>query len=209
MAEQDAASFWETRYAESEQIWSGKPNQALVTTVATLQPGRTLDLGCGEGGDSVWLAEQGWQVTAIDIAANAIARARDETAARRIPDGRITWIIGDLACWQPTETYELVSACFLHSPVDFPRTAVLRRAAAAIVPGGHLLVVGHAESPPWSDAQDQAHHRFLDPPEEIAALQLDGAAWEAVVSDVRPRQGTGPDGEQATWHDTVVLLRRR
>ena len=207
--EPDAASFWQARYAESEQIWSGEPNHALVTTVAALQPGRALDLGCGEGGDSVWLAGRGWQVTAIDIATSAIVRARERAAARRIPDGRITWIIEDLARWQPTETYELVSACFLHSPIDFPRMAVLRRAAAAIVPGGHLLVVGHAESPPWSDAQDRAHHRLLDPPEEMAALQLDGTAWETVVSDVRPRQATGPDGEHATLRDTVVLLRRR
>jgi SAM-dependent methyltransferase len=211
VADRDAAAFWETRYGESGQIWSGKPNHALVATVAALEPGRALDLGSGEGGDSVWLAERGWEVVAVDIAETAVARARDQAAAHHIPDGRITWIVQDLACWQPTETYDLVSACFLHSPLEFPRTAVLRRAAAAVSPGGHLLLVGHAEPPPWSRDQDHAHahHRFLGPMEEIADLQLDAGAWETVVGDVRTRQAPGPRGESATLRDTVVVLRRR
>ena len=209
--ERDPAAFWETRYGESEQIWSGKPNEALAATVAALEPGRSLDLGCGEGGDSVWLAERGWEVVAVDIAETAISRARDEAATHRIPDGRIAWIVQDLACWQPTDTYDLVSACFLHSPLEFPRRSVLRRAAAAVGLGGHLLLVGHAEPPPWSRGEDHghAHHRFLSPVEEIADLQLEADAWETVVSDVRPRRAQGPHGDLATLRDTVVLLRRR
>ena len=205
--DQDPAAFWEARYAKEDQIWSGRPNHALVTTIGTLEPGRALDLGCGEGGDSVWLADQGWEVVAVDIAETAIARARGQAAAHRIPDGRITWRVQDLACWEPTETYDLVSACFLHSPVDFPRNAVLRRAAAAVAVGGHLLLVGHAEPPPWS--HDHDHHRFLGPAEEIADLRLDADAWETVVSDVRSRQASGPRGQRGTLLDAVVLLRRR
>lgn len=209
--DQDPVAFWANRYGEKGRIWSGKPNEALVATVAAIEPGRSLDLGCGEGGDGVWLAERGWEVFAVDIAETAISRARDEAAAHHIPDGRITWVVQDLARWEPTDTYDLVSACFLHSPLEFPRRSVLRRAAAAVAPGGHLLLVGHAEPPPWSRGRDHAHapHRFVGPVEEIADLQLEAGAWETIISDVRPRQAQGPHGELATLRDTVVLLRRR
>lgn len=208
MTECEAAAFWEARYAEGAQIWSGEPNDALVATVAGLVPGRALDLGCGEGGDSVWLAEHGWQVTAVDIAAAAVARAKNVASGRGIPDGRITWVVTDLASWQPTDDYELVSACFLHSPADFPRTDVLRRAAVAVAVGGHLLVVAHADAPPWSEDHEHDHASF-DPGEELADLQLESTVWDIVVSDIRPRQATGPHGEHATLRDSVVLLRRR
>ncbi len=211
MTEEDAAGFWESRYAERDLIWSGEPNHALVATVSGLRPGQALDLGCGEGADSVWLAERGWQVTAIDVASTAVARGRLLAARHHVEEGRITWLVQDLSSWHPAASYELVSACFLHSPVTLPRTAALRRAASAVNPGGHLLIVGHAEAPPWAKAHahDGADHRFLGPAEELAGLELDEDTWETVVAEIRPRQATGPNGEHATLQDTVILLRRR
>ncbi|SDY52136.1 class I SAM-dependent methyltransferase [Herbiconiux ginsengi] len=149
--ETDATAFWEGRYREREQIWSGRPNRALVDVIESIgtAPGRALDLGSGEGADSIWLAEQEWQVTGVEISATAISRARVHASDRGVSD-RITWQQADLAEWMPAAEYELVSACFLHSPVAFPREAVLRQAASAVAPGGHLLVVGHASFPPWS-----------------------------------------------------------
>lgn len=205
----DAAGFWQERYGERDRLWSGRPNVALVATVGGLAPGRVLELGCGEGADSIWLAEQGWRVTAVDVAETAIARGRSEAAARGIADGRITWLIADLASWSPPGSYELVSACFLHSPIEFPREGVLRRAAQAVRPGGHLLVVGHAEPPPWADEHAHDPHHFLGPDEELAALALDPAEWAVVVSDLRSREASGPDGQPATLRDGVLLLRRR
>src|SRR4051812_31955539 len=76
----DPRSVWEGRYAESDRIWSGRVNTALASVAAGLQPGHALDLGCGEGGDSVWLAEQGWRVIGVDLSTTALARA---TAAAR------------------------------------------------------------------------------------------------------------------------------
>jgi SAM-dependent methyltransferase len=206
---QDAAGFWEARYAGRERIWSDEANLALVAIATRLRPGRALDLGCGEGADSVWLAEQGWWVTGVDVATTAITRAKALAARHDIPAGNITFLVEDLGSWQPVASYELVSACFLHSPVDFPRTAVLRRAASTVTPGGHLLIVGHAGAPPWAESHDTAGHRFLDPAEELASLQLDETAWETVVSDVRQREASGPRGEHATLDDAVVLIRRR
>jgi SAM-dependent methyltransferase len=209
MSEHAPAAFWDRRYAERDRIWSGEANQALVATVSGLRPGRALDLGCGEGGDSVWLTRQGWRVTAVDIAATAIARAKKLAASHAVPDGRITWVVDDLGSWQPDGSYDLVSACFLQSPIEFPRTAVLRRAASAVAPRGHLLVVSHAEPPPWAKGHHHAPHRFPSPAEELVGLQLPHAGWETVISETRPRQAAGPDGEEETLRDTVILAYRR
>jgi SAM-dependent methyltransferase len=209
MTEHGAEAFWENRYAGDERVWTGEPNQALVDVVGDFAPGRALDLGCGEGGDSIWLAQHGWRVTAVDIATNALTRAEDMATRRGVISGRIAWVVADLASWRPTEAYDLVSACFLQSPLDFPRTDVLRAAASAVAPGGHLLVVAHADSPPWSESHDHARHPCIDPSSELADLELEATAWTALARDVRARQATGPHGERATLHDSVVLLRRR
>jgi SAM-dependent methyltransferase len=203
-----AAEFWEARYAERDQIWSGQPNHALITTIADLTPGRALDLGCGEGGDTVWLAARGWQLTAVDISATAIARGRALAARHHVPEAQITWLVEDLGEWQPAGSHDLVVGCFLHSPVEFPRTSVLQRAAAAVVPGGHFLIVSHAGPPPWATGHDHASHRFVSPAEQLAELQLDDR-WEVVVNELRPRSAIGPQGQRAKLDDTVLLARRK
>lgn len=209
---QTAAEFWDGRYGEREQVWSGNPNRVLVDLVANLPPGRALDLGAGEGGDSVWLAERGWRVTAIDVSATALARGRAAASARGPAGARIDWEVADLATWRPSDRYDLVSAFFLHSPVEFPRVEVLRRAADAVADGGHLLLVGHAEPPPWMRGHEHAgdHEMTLPTPEsEMADLALDESEWEVVNAEVREREGTGPDGERGVLRDSVVFLRRR
>lgn len=203
----DPTEHWHQRYAERDRVWSGEPNRALVETVGDLAPGRALDLGCGEGGDAVWLAERGWSVTAVDIAGNAVERGRAAAAERGLND--IDWVVADLGSWQPSGRYDLVSACFLHSTVDLPRTEILQRMAGSVAAGGHLLVVGHAEPPPWS--AHRHHHSpedFPTPSGELVELALAPGSWETVVCEAREREATGPDGEQATLEDTVVLVRR-
>jgi SAM-dependent methyltransferase len=207
-AVEDATAFWEKLYTERDQIWSGRPNHSLVTIVADIAPGHALDLGCGEGGDAVWLAGRGWRVTAVDIAGTAIGRAAALAERSGVPEDRIDWRVEDLSSWRPPGRYDLVSACFFHSPQEFPRTEVLRRAASAITPNGYLLLVGHGAFPPWSQNHDHGDHRFLTPAEEIAELQLDPERWATITSEIRRRPATGPDGEQATLDDSVVLLRR-
>ena len=206
--EQTAVEFWDNRYGESEQIWSGQPNPVLVDLVADLPPGRALDLGAGEGGDSIWLAARGWTVTAVDISAKALARAQAAAQNRGLTE-QLTWQLADLATWVPQDSFDLVSAFFLHSPVEFPRADVLRRVAAAVVPGGHFLLVGHAEQPPSAPEHEHPHVYLPGPDEEIASLDLDPVQWQIRIAEVRAREGVGPDGKAATWRDSVVLVRRR
>jgi SAM-dependent methyltransferase len=208
----DATAFWESRYGESPSIWSGDPNRALVDTVSGLAPGTALDLGSGEGGDSIWLAEQGWRVTGIDISPTALARAATEADARGIHADQLTWRHHDLVEWQPGEgtRYDLVSACFLHAPaeVEFPRDDVLRRAASAVAPGGHLLVVGHAGVPPWASEHHHDGSHLPSNAEVLAALALAPEAWTTVVDENRTRTATVADGRQFEVDDAVLLLRR-
>lgn len=197
--------FWERLYAERDLVWSGRVNAALEREIAGVAPGRALDLGCGEGGDALWLAERGWQVTAIDISQTALNRGAAEAARRGL---LVDWRRADLAEKLPPGPYELVSAQFLQSPVALPRIEVLRRAAAEVAPGGSLLVVGHAAAPPWSDHQPDPS-LMPTAAEVVAQLDLPERAWEAVRVEEISRVATGPDGQPAELVDAVVLLRRR
>ncbi len=198
--------FWEDRYASSERVWSGRVNDALVQVVSGLAPGRALDLGCGEGGDVIWLAQRGWEATGVDISETATRRAAAAARQDGLPEDRVHFVAADLATWVPTDAYDLVTASFLQSPVHLPREEILRRAAAHVTPGGRLLVIAHAKMPPWADARAHHHDDLPTPAEEVAALRLD--TWTVEAAEVRPRQATGPDGSSVVLEDTVVCLRR-
>ncbi|MFV0254332.1 MAG: class I SAM-dependent methyltransferase [Beutenbergiaceae bacterium] len=204
-ADADAAVHWEARYTESGHMWSGAVNATTAAVVATLTPGSALDLGCGEGGDALWLAAHGWHVTGVDISATAIGRAQAAAAERGL---RIDWASADLHTWQPAGGFTLVVASFFHSDVTLERTQILRRAADWVDLGGHLLLVSHAAPPPWADAR--AHHADLPTPEqELDRLALPAEQWQTKVAETRVRDATGPEGEQAHLEDGVVLLQRR
>lgn len=201
----DPTEFWENRYGEKDAIWSGRANRTLVDTVSDLIPGRALDLGCGEGGDAIWLAERGWAVTGVDISPTAVARATRAAAERGLP-ARFRTV--DLETWRTDETFDLVTACFLQSPLAFGREQVLRRAAGLVAPGGHLLSVAHAAAPPWSGMAGDPTMVFPTPAGDLAALAL-ANGWDVLISEVRTRPATGPDGQEATLDDSVLLVRRR
>lgn len=181
---------------------SGDPNSVLVREVTGVRPGRALDLGCGEGADAIWLAQQGWSVTAADISGVALGRARLHAAQAGVT-GRIGWVQTDLTDGFPAGSFELVSAQFLHSPRELPRERILRDAASAVVPGGVLLVVDHAGWPSWE--QDPDHEvDFPTPAGVLESLRLaergvGGVAQRRVRADAdRTRRAGGrPHGQRA------------
>ena len=202
----DPATFWENRYRESERSWSGRANAALERETAGFAPGTALDLGSGEGGDALWLAQNGWSVTAVDIAPTALARGEAIALAEGLGD-RIRWIAADLSTWQPEGPFDLVTAHFLQSPVELPREVILRRAAATVALGGVLLVVGHAEFPPWSQHKpDGVPLPSAD--EVLASLELPAEQWTILTKAAVSREATGPDGQVVDLVDSVVTLRR-
>ncbi|QYC42483.1 NADH dehydrogenase [Nonomuraea coxensis DSM 45129] len=202
-----AEEFWDGRYGEQDRIWSGAPNVALVREAAGLPPGRALDLGCGEGADAIWLAQRGWRVTATDISQVALNRAAEEAARAGVAD-RIEWRRHDLATSFPEGSYDLVSASYLHSPVQLPREEVLRKAAAAVVPGGTLLITGHLGWPSWVE-EPPVEVAFPTPGEVLDAVELTGPEWEVLTCEEFTRERTAPDGGPGTHVDYVIRARRR
>ncbi len=193
---------WDRRYAEEEQLWSGRPNGALVAEVAGLPPGRVLDVGCGEGADAVWLAGSGWDVTALEVSGVALARA-----ARHARDAgvEVRWVHAELtdAVITPA-SFDLVSAQY-PALLRTPQASAERALLAAVAPGGVLLLVHHA----GMDTH-QAHESGFDPadyvwPEMVAALLTDD--WDIGVNEQRPR--IAPDGGAGAHHAEDLVLRAR
>jgi SAM-dependent methyltransferase len=183
---------WNARYAEQELVWSAGPNRFLVSELAGLEPGRALDLACGEGRNAIWLAEQGWDVAAVDFADVAVEKGR-----RRNAD--VDFRVADVLELDPGErTYDLVIVFYLQLPWE-QLERVLRRAAAAVAPGGTFLLVGH-------DLRNLTHghggpkdaavlYRAEDVPAALPGLDVvraepvdrDGAV-DALVRATRPRE---------------------
>lgn len=196
---------WNKRYG-TEHIWSGNANAVLVRMVSDFPAGRALDLGCGEGGDSAWLAARGWRVTGVDVSDVALDRARKLAAELDVSD-RITFERHDLAESFPDGTFDLISAQFFHSPMEFPRARILRTAAEALAPGGVLLVVDHGAAPPWArDLPEDV--RFPSAQEVVDELDLDESRWRAERIESAEREAVGPGGETGMLLDNIILIRR-
>ena len=131
---------WNRRWAGERAHASTDPSPFLIAEIADLSPGTALDLACGAGRNAVWLAERGWRVTAADFSGVALGMARRLAAERRVD---VEWIEADVVSWTaPSPAYDLVCVLYLQLPAPERRSA-LARAAAAVRPGGTLVIVGH------------------------------------------------------------------
>ncbi|MCV7694233.1 class I SAM-dependent methyltransferase [Micrococcus luteus] len=215
---QDPRAFWEARYG-GDQVWSGKVNATTAELVAGVTPGRSLDLGCGEGGDVVHLAEIGWDATGVDISAAAVARGREAAEARGVAE-RTRFLAADLtdtaADWGAHDGgavgYDLITGSFFQSPVELDRERILRHVLTLLAPGGRLVLVSHAAPPAWATAEMAVHGDFPTPERELATLGVPAqgdAEFEVLTAEVRTRAETSPKGEPGELEDGVVDVRRR
>ncbi len=211
MREALSAAFWDDRYSGSDRVWSGRPNQRLVEQSADLAPGTALDVACGEGGDAIWLAGQGWQVTAVDISDVALKRVAAHAEEADVADRLEIGLYDALGDPRPAggRVFDLVTVSFLHVPVeDFG--PIYRGIAEAVAPGGRLLVTAHHPE----DATTGARHShgpglMFEPDRVLSTLGVgeDGSPWEVEVADTPVREQAMPDGPMLV-RDTVVRLRR-
>lgn len=194
---------WEERYRENTAVWSGKPNQQLVNEAAELPVGTALDVGCGEGGDTLWLASRGWKVTAVDFSTVALNRAAGHLGD--LAEG-VEWVHADLTKWTPTEGhFALVTAQFMHLPTA-DREPLFARLADAVAPGGTLLIVGHVMNELHVSADRPADMFFTA---DELAKSLDAEQWEIVVAEERARPPLVHEGEIHHVSDAVFRARRR
>lgn len=190
--------FWEELWSKTlrehgDKVARKAPSAYLTTTFGELAPARALDAGCGHGAETLWLAAHGWQVTAVDFSAAALAHGRataealDADLARRIE-----WIEGDLATWSPAPAqYDLVFCLYVH--IAGTEEELVRRLAAGVAPGGTLFLVGHRPIDPATGAATAAAHQVQVSVEAAAAL--DAREWTIVSAEERPRAiaGSGVD----------------
>ena len=199
--------FWEQLWSKTVREHADKlahrpPNAHLMAEATDLPPGRALDAGCGHGADTLWLAAHGWQVTAVDFSATALAhgRAMAEAAGTEIA-ARIDWSEGDLATWTvEPQGYDLVVCLYVHVPGSVE--GMVRRMANGVAPGGTLLLVGHRPIDPSTGAVTAAASQ-VQVSVEPAVAALDSKVWELVVAEERPRAVAG------TGVDAVIRARRR
>jgi SAM-dependent methyltransferase len=199
-------AYWEQLWAKTlrehpDKVAQRPPNAHLIAQVASLRPGRALDAGCGHGAETLWLAAHGWEVTAVDFSASALAHARS-TAEALGPDiaARIAWVEGDLAVWTPPRNhFDLVVCLYVHiaGSVD----EMVRRMASGVAPGGTLFMVGHRPIDPVTGKPTAAASQ-VQVSVESAVAGLDPSGWELVVAEERPRAVAG------TGVDAVILARR-
>ncbi len=200
---------WDHRY-QADQIWSGNPNGTLVNEIEGRTAGRAFDVGAGEGGDAVWLAEHGWNVTASDISQRALERVGAAAQQRRL---RIECHRADanaLGAFQ-SAAFDLVSAQYASIPRT-PDGRGVRNLLDAVAPGGTLLVVSHDLEPLRAPIDTQEHSRAFDPDaylfvDDFAMAIADTSDWEIEVHEKRPRPA---GGASASHHvDDIVLRARR
>jgi 2-polyprenyl-3-methyl-5-hydroxy-6-metoxy-1,4-benzoquinol methylase len=208
LSEEEAAALfeppgWEERYSGEVTVWSGNPNPQLVAEVSALTPGTALDVGCGEGGDVIWLAQRGWRVTGADFSANGLRRAARHAEAAGVADRADWWQVDARSFAAGGRSFDLVTTHFLHPP-DGGMVQVTRRLAEAVAPGGHLLVVGHAPSEVFTQLTASHRGAMWLAEDLLPALP---AAFEPLVVEQRPRTAVR-DGVTMEIEDATLLARR-
>ena len=198
------AGAWDARYGAADQVWSTDPNQFVAAELADLPPGTAVDVACGEGRNAIWLAGRGWTVTGVDFSQVAVDRARTIAG-----DRAVTWVVGDALSVELPEV-DLALLAYLQLPGQERRTAV-RRAFAALRPGGTLLVVAHDSTNLTDGTGGPQDPAVLYTAEDVLS-DLEGEPFTVVRAERVARTVTKDDDhggqEQRTAWDALVRLVR-
>ncbi len=189
-------AYWDKHWQQAVRGEPGSesaiaPNPYLVRETAHLPPGTALDAGCGAGGEAIWLASRGWQVTATDISDQALARAAYRAAEADLPQ-EVHWLQADLTVWEPGTQFDLVTTHYAHPTM--PQLAFYDRLRGWVTLGGTLLIVGHLHTPGRGhESPAEASVTLTD-----ITAPLDASTWEIVTAEEHTRSLTTPDGGSLT-----------
>ena len=188
--------MWNERFAAPGYLFGIDPAQFLVDHASYLEPGQTaLAVADGEGRNSVFMAQQGVFVRAMDGSANAVDKA---TMLAGAAGGEVDYNVGDIAKWDwAAEPYDLVVGIFIQFVGAEARKAQFAGMKQAVKPGGHILLHGYTPKqleygtggPPFLEnlyTEDQLREDFSD--FEIVEL----TAYEREIDE-----GTGHSGMSA------------
>lgn len=219
--ETDARAHWDEIYRSRRATSSGQPSRILARIAATLPPGRALDLGSSNGDDVIWLAAHGWQALGLDISPVACDRAAARTATLEL-SGSARFFACDLALGLPNNLpqdlpddlpqrqFDLVTALYFQSQLPLPRARILAEAARRVAPGGHFLLVSHAQPPGAAGEKAAAKGQtFPTLAEERAAIAADPQGWITREARQQDRMGKDPEGAPMQLRDNLLWLERR
>jgi SAM-dependent methyltransferase len=197
---------WNERYAARELVWSAGPNARFAEEVGNLPPGTALDVACGEGRNALWLAEQGWAVTAVDFSDVAIGKARQIAAKRGL---NVHWQVLDVAREPLPDTgFDLVAVLYLHTEAA-ERSRWLPKVIAATRPGGTFIYIGHDPTNIEHGVGGPQDPTLLPDADELTRLLADFEVLEARVVERPVTHDPGHGGTDGTALDTVVRAVRR
>jgi SAM-dependent methyltransferase len=187
------AEGWDERYAEPDRVWGSEPNVFVAEYLGGRPVGTAVDLGAGEGRNAVWLAAQGWDVTAVDFSAVGLAKARQMA---READVELATVACDVEDYEPTVPVDLVLLSYLQIP-DAHQVRLLRRMVDWLQPGGAVFVVAHDKS--------NVEHGRGGPPDEAVCYSVEQTVGALAGLEIRFAEVLDRDGAL----DTVVLAEQR
>lgn len=206
------ASAWDERYAGKELVWSVEPNQFVARECADLEPGRAVDLAAGEGRNAIWLAREGWQVTAVDWSGVGLDKGRQVAGG-----APVTWEQADATTWRATEPFDLTVMAYLQLRSE-ERAAAVRNGFDALRPGGTFLLVAHDSTNLAEGTGGPQDPDVLYTADDVLA-DLGDRAYDTVIAervsrvvsapadDVASHQHTG-ETDRVAWDCLVRLVRR-
>ena len=192
----DTVEFWNDTWSTMDHTFA-EHDELLVEHTKDLKPGRALDLGCGSGGNAVWMAECGWQATAVDFSGVALEKARARAADSLV---EVEFVVSDATTYRPNGLYDLITSFYIQLRPE-QRAQMLSNAAEALAPGGRLIFVSHDRSSPpagWSQ-EDLAS---LTTPDEVTT-ELPGLRIKRaeVVAQSAAHPDHMPDTSEPKGHD--------
>jgi SAM-dependent methyltransferase len=193
---------WNERYRSTDLVWGVEPNRLLVAALEDADLDEPIvDLACGEGRNAIWLASRGRRVTGVDFSDVAIERAQELASERGV---EVEFVCEDVTAWEAEPgAYRGAIILYLQLPGGDRRRA-LTRAAAALAPGGELLMIGHArENLERGVGGPQDPEVLWDPAQLKSELEALGLVVSRAEHQLRPVEGEGDA------IDTLLRARRR
>ena len=190
------ARDWDERYAASELVWSARPNQFVERELDGLRPGRAVDVAAGEGRNALWLAERGWEVTAVDFSLTGLDKGRElQTRHPRGRDLHIDWVHADVLEHDLGHgAFDLALLAYLQLPPE-QRGEAVRRTFLSLTEGGTFFLVAHDSTNLTEGTGGPQDPEVLFTAEDVLA-DLDGERFEVLVAD-RVARVVPPSPEQA------------
>jgi SAM-dependent methyltransferase len=202
-----SSDMWDDRYAASDLVWSAEPNIWVEQLTADLPVGRLLDLAAGEGRNALWLAERGWDATAVDFSQVALDRAQ-QLAVQRLGDdaSRFHTEQADVMVYSPhPQQFDLVLVVYLQIPAE-QRWMAMRTAAAALAPGGRLMVIAHDSANLTGGVGGPQDPALLYTPENVIS-DLEGTDLVVEFAQTSERQVRNDGGSRTALDAVVVAVR--